>query len=553
MNTRLGRRRSHAIAIVMVIGLTGWLGSTTVSAADLTAPNVTMTAPVTGGYVRGTSVALAATATDDTGVTGVQFLLDGTINVGARDTSSPYARTWSTSGVADGPHTLAARASDAANNTSTSTISVIVDNQAPSGTVVVNSGATATNSRSSTLTLSASDALGAVSQMRFSNTGSSFSGTQAYSTTATWSLSAGTGTKTVYVQFRDLAGNWSSVVSADTIVLDTTAPTISGRSVSGLSHSGATITWITDEPSSSRVDYGLTTAYGTSSALDSGLTTSHVVQLTGLEASTTYNYDVRSRDAAGNERVSGNLTFTTTNGPADVIAPLVDITAPVEGAQVVDITAVTAGATDNVAVVGVQFLVDGAKSGVEDTAAPFVFDWDTRTTTNGAHTVSARARDAAGNSATSSVVTVNVTNTNFFQNEVLITGLDLPTNIEFLPDGRMLIAQLGGRILRRGTSVHVGQPDSVRRDREHRHSGSTRDHGPCARSRLRQQPLLLRLLHSWHAQSRPAVEIHRQRDAHWHTSEQRIDPVRGSPGRARRAPRGCREFRERRQAVFHHG
>jgi glucose/arabinose dehydrogenase/PKD repeat protein len=41
---------------------------------------------------------------------------------------------------------------------------------------------------------------------------------------------------------------------------------------------------------------------------------------------------------------------------------------------------------------------------------------------------------------------VNVTNTSYFQNEILLTGLNLPTTMEFLPDGRMLIAELGGKI-----------------------------------------------------------------------------------------------------------
>ena len=421
------------------------------AAADLSAPNVTMTAPADGAHVRGTAVALTATATDDVGVAGVQFLLDGTTNVGTSDSSAPYSRTWNTSGVPDGPHTLGASARDAAGNIGTSTISVVVDNQAPAGTVVINGEAAATNSRTATLTLSATDALGPVSQMRFSNSGTSFSGTKAYATTTTWTLSSGAGTKTVYVQFRDLAGNWSTASSSDTIVLDTTAPTISGRAVSGISDEAATITWSTNEPSTSQVDYGVTSGYGSSSSLDTTQVTSHSVTLTGLAPQTTYNYRVRSRDAAGNERLSGNLTFTTLSGPPDTTPPSVLITAPSQGAQVVDIVTVTADATDQVGVAGVQFLVDGVNTGVEDTSAPYVLNWDTRAVSNGMHTVAARARDAAGNTATSPTVTVNVSNTNFFQNEILITGLDLPTTTEFLPDGRLLVAELQG-------TIHVASP-----------------------------------------------------------------------------------------------
>ena len=99
-----------------------------------------------------------------------------------------------------------------------------------------------------------------------------------------------------------------------------------------------------------------------------------------------------------------------------------------------------------------QFLVDGVNVGVEDTAAPYGLSWDTRTVTNGAHTLTARARDAAGNIAVSSPITVNVANASFFQNEILATGFSLPTSIKFLPDGRMLVVEL------QGTSKYCRRP-----------------------------------------------------------------------------------------------
>ena len=60
--------------------------------------------------------------------------------------------------------------------------------------------------------------------------------------------------------------------------------------------------------------------------------------------------------------------------------------------------------------------------------------------------MTARARDAAGNTTLSAPVPVNVANASSFQNEVLATGFNLPTNIEFLPDGRMLVVELAGTI-----------------------------------------------------------------------------------------------------------
>jgi hypothetical protein len=82
----------------------------------------------------------------------------------------------------------------------------------------------------------------------------------------------------------------------------------------------ATITWVTDEASTSWVDYGFTTEYGASTGSDE-LTTSHSVQLHSLATMTTYAYRVRSRDACGNEIVSGNDTFVTLEG--------IPLTAPV--------------------------------------------------------------------------------------------------------------------------------------------------------------------------------------------------------------------------------
>jgi hypothetical protein len=71
---------------------------------------------------------------------------------------------------------------------------------------------------------------------------------------------------------------------------------------------------------------------------------------------------------------------------------------------------VTATASDNVGVAGVQFLLDGATLGSEDASAPFSVSWNTTTASNGSHAISARARDAAGNQTTSAGVSVTVSN-----------------------------------------------------------------------------------------------------------------------------------------------
>src|SRR5205085_6547285 len=84
------------------------------------------------------------------------------------------------------------------------------------------------------------------------------------------------------------------------VVFTTTPPpppgptTISGVSTSNVGTTGVTVNWTTNNPASSQVQYGLTTAYGSSSTLDSTMVTSHSVGLTGLSAGTLYHYRVQS-------------------------------------------------------------------------------------------------------------------------------------------------------------------------------------------------------------------------------------------------------------------
>ncbi len=105
-------------------------GPYTFTTLDGTAPAVSVTAPAAGATVSGT-ISVTANASDNAGVAGVQFRLDGA-NLGAEDTAAPYAASWSTSGVADGHHTLTAVARDAAGNlTNAAAIIVNVVNAPP--------------------------------------------------------------------------------------------------------------------------------------------------------------------------------------------------------------------------------------------------------------------------------------------------------------------------------------------------------------------------------------------------------------------------------------
>jgi hypothetical protein len=93
--------------------------------------------------------------------------------------------------------------------------------------------------------------------------------------------------------------------------VDKTPPVISGISTSSITGTGAAITWITDKPATSQVEYGPTASYGAITTLDETLVTSHSVNLSGLTPGTTYHYRVKSKDASRNEAVSADQTITT--------------------------------------------------------------------------------------------------------------------------------------------------------------------------------------------------------------------------------------------------
>ena len=94
------------------------------------APTVAIASPAPGVTVSGT-ITITANATDDIGVTGVSFRVDG-VTVGATDTAAPYSVNWNTAAVANGIHTLTAIAQDTSGNqTSSVSIPVTVSNGPP--------------------------------------------------------------------------------------------------------------------------------------------------------------------------------------------------------------------------------------------------------------------------------------------------------------------------------------------------------------------------------------------------------------------------------------
>lgn len=102
------------------------------------------------------------------------------------------------------------------------------------------------------------------------------------------------------------------------------------------------------------------------------------------------------------------VNFTVPAPVTDTTPPTVSLTTPAANASLTGSVTLSATASDNVGVVGVQFYVNGSPVGAEDTSAPYSVVWNSSTAGSSNNFLTARARDAAGNSTTSANVSVVV-------------------------------------------------------------------------------------------------------------------------------------------------
>lgn len=196
--------------------------------------------------------------------------------------------------------------SNYSNEASATTLS---DTTPPQGTIKINNNATYTSLASVTLNLSATDTgigMGTGSQMQFSNDGVTYSIPEAYATTKSWTLTSGNGTKTVYVKFKDVAGNWSGAYS-DTIILDTTAPTtpvVTDDGVNTKSRTTLHASWssLDSESGIAEYQYAIGTSKGATNVVPwTSVGTNTSVTKTGLslQKSSTYYFSVKARNGTG--------------------------------------------------------------------------------------------------------------------------------------------------------------------------------------------------------------------------------------------------------------
>ena len=171
----------------------------------------------------------------------------------------------------------------------------------------------------------------------------------------------------------------------------------------------ATLQWSANQESDLagyRVYQGTTTgSYGP--AVDVGNTTLYTAQ--NLQAGLTYYFALTAYDLSGNESLpSPEVSKQIPASPTDTTPPSVTLTAPSQGSTVSGMVTLTATATDNVGVVGVQFHLNGSNLGAEDSTNTYSVAWDTSEVAPGSYSLTATARDAAGNSTTATPVSVTV-------------------------------------------------------------------------------------------------------------------------------------------------
>ena len=402
---------------------------------DTTPPPVTLTAPADAARLSGTVTLTASTPA--TG--GVQFLVDGNV-VGT--SAGPSSFDWDSRSVPDGEHWIAARAKDAQGRTNTSAVArVDVANVAPppSGGPLAMDASVSQDGRSAQTapafsTLNTGDLV-----LAFVAADGPTSGGQTATVSGaglSWSLvrRANTrfGTSEIWkavapgrlTDARVTATPASSGYDMSLHVVAFAGSAGVGATAAGGATSGAPRVSLTTTAAGSWVfgvgndwDSARGRTIGADQALlhqwvDSGVGDTFWMQRRNsptANAGTTVTIDDTAPiDDQWNLAAVEVLAGSVLPPPIDSTPPQVFVSDP--GSTVSGITQIGAVASDNVGVTSVQFKVDGGLLGAPATAPPFTTSWDTRTVSDGNHTLTAEAIDAAGNVGLSAAVTVKVDN-----------------------------------------------------------------------------------------------------------------------------------------------
>lgn len=334
-------------------------------AGDTTDPTVSITAPVAAATVSGT-VSVTATASDNVGVVGVQFKLDGS-NLGSEDTGTPYEVAWNTLSASNASHSLTAVARDAAgNDTTSSAVAVTVSNTTPGSLLSVVSTTGSGTYTTGTL---------AVGQALYTDRTYTVSTLPSYLTSLEYVRTANNDRLNADVNYLALG------LSEDAALY----VLFNGTDANIPSWLDSTWTLRADNVDTTDNDGDLRKVY--SKVFEGGTITLGGKNYAPNSAGTESNYFVAAADI-----------FVEVTAPASL--------ATVSGASV----SLTADVGDTASVSGVQFLVDSANQGAEDTSAAYGVTWDSTAVGNGTHTVGALMRLSDGTTYAAQTISVTVNN-----------------------------------------------------------------------------------------------------------------------------------------------
>jgi peptidoglycan/xylan/chitin deacetylase (PgdA/CDA1 family) len=360
-----------------------------------------------GYYSAAVSVTLNATDNPGgSGVASIRYTTDGTTPTLANGTV--YGGAFSLSVT----KTVKYRAWDNAGNVESVKSQLIqIDTTAPTSTISCNSSSCASTyyTNAVSVTLSAADTGGSgVASIIYTTDGSDPSTTNGSTYTGALSL---TGTTTMKYRAFDNAGNAEPVNSA-LIHVDITPPSATIACNGNACTSGYYQAGVSVSLSATDADSGVASIRYTTNGTDPTLTNGTVYNAPfSPGATTTIKY--RAWDNVGNATPVQTQLVQVDSSP-----PTASLTSPTAGATLGGTVTLSASASDNVAVDHVDFLVDGTVVATS-TAAPYSVSWNSQSVSDGKHTITARAADSAGNTTTSSAVTVTVTNQNLLQNPSL--------------------------------------------------------------------------------------------------------------------------------------
>lgn len=402
-------------------------------------PTVSITAPGNGATVSGI-ITVSASASSSVGVVNVQFQLDGA-NLGAAVTASPYSVSWNTTGLS-GNHSLTAIATDTAGNKTTSaavtvTVSNAVgpvgfwtfDTSETSGNTYLDSSGSGSNAACTAVT----SAAGVVNQAaQFNGTSSYCNVTSDASMLLTNNLSLyvwvrtsnasryeavistynATGSESNYLLRTTPSGTMSLLIGGFNMAAGQSFEALDSRTindgkwhqVAAVLQPGSGVTFYVDGAAAPLVAANIK-ANTNAFPLQFGITgwTPYGNYFTGdVDQLRIYNRALAASEVAA--------LYSSDGGGSVPAPPTVSLTAPANSATVSGTVAVSASASAGLGVASVQFQLDGASLGAADATAPYSVSWNTTSSSNGTHTLTAVATDNGGTTATSAAVKVTVNN-----------------------------------------------------------------------------------------------------------------------------------------------